>query len=288
MQEIMAMLPELRTTQIFNEPSTLGYKGLGVTSTNLIELSVFNTFNGQMTVLSSPISSHLDYLNDFNSEMEYFIAKVGIKENLSIDVNGKNISFTSLIPDELKRINTKYGILILEITKDTFDVDFSLLLNRINYIPAREKQPIFKDIQITRADEISSSQNAYWITATEGIAHIQQNPISMESSFAFSTSSIDSLLKVSIPKLDSFSNIADTMHFEQRAIFSFDVHKYSYLIKTSDLGIVYLKPISYYIGGIDRISFFWVYSSDSVFDSTALKKFNDQTSLMRLKTKTAV
>lgn len=286
MQEIKTMIPELKTTRIINEPSALGYKGLGVTSTNMLDLSVFNTFKGQMSVATSSMSSALLYLNDFNSEMEYFIAKVGIEENLTTNDNGNNILFSSLIPDELKRTDTRYGILTLEMTTDTFNVDFSLLLDRINYIPERVKQPIFKDIQITRAPEISSSQFAYWITAPEGIIRLEQNVISMESGFTFNTSIIDSLLKSSIPKLDSLSDNLDTMRFEQKDLFSWNIHKYSYLIKTTDLGIVYLKPISFYIGGIDRISFFWVYSSDSVFDSAALKKFYDQTPLMRPVTNT--
>jgi hypothetical protein len=281
MQEIKTMIPELNSTVIVNEPSALGYKGLGVTSTNLLDLILFNTYKGQMYVAASIIASSFDYLNDFNSEMEYLIAKTGIKENLITNVNGNDIIFSSLIPDELKRTDTKYGILTLEMTTDTFNVDFSLLLDKINYIPARVKQPIFKDIQITRAHEISSSQYAYWISSIEGIAPLQQNVVSMESSFTYTTSSIDSMLKLSIPKLDSLSNSQDTMHFEQKALFSQDVHKYSYLIKTTDLGIVYLKPISYFIGGIDRISFFWVYSSDSVFDSVALKKFDNQTVTQR-------
>lgn len=288
MQEIKTMIPELKTTPIINEPSDLGYKGLGVATTNMLDLSLLNTFKGQMKVSPSSLSSALYYLNDFNSEMEYLIAKVGNKENLTTNNNGNNALFSSLIPDELKRTDTRYGILTLEMTTDTFNVDFSLLLNRINYIPAHVKQSTFKDIQITRALEISSSQYAYWITSIEGIAPLQQNVISMESSSAYSASSIDSILKLSIPKLDSLSNSQDTMQFGQKALFSQDVHKYSYLIKTTDLGIVYLKPIAYFIGGIDRISFFWVYSSDSVFDSVALKKFNEQTVTQRSVTRPLV
>ena len=280
MQQIKSMLDDFRAESGYTEPSMLGYNGLGLYGKFVEDLSILNAFNGHMAVLTSGYSSRIDYLNDFNSETEFLIAKVGLSEDLSIMVDSKKIMFSSLIPDELKRVYTQYGVVTLELLSDTFDIDFSRLGSRLSYVPPRDNQPIFKDIQITRAREVSSSQFAFRISAPEGIAQV--NPTeSITGNLIYFSKPVDSIMISTIPVLDSLSTNRNSIQFETHTFFSPDVHRNSYLIKTADLGIVYLQPISFYIGAIDRIAFLWVYSSDSTFDMEALKKFQQQTIIVQ-------
>lgn len=277
MQQIQTMIPDLKISNYSSGSSILGYKGLGLRSSNHEKIVIFNAFNGQLTICPSAVSSALYHIYDYNSEMEHLIAKIGEKEYPSISVNGE-ISFASLLPAEFNRIVTKYGIIILEDVADTFNIDFSLLNDQCSYIPDRVKRPIFKDIQITRALEISSSHYAFLISAPEGIATLGKEPSYYAGSDNYYTSSskVDSFLINTIPRLDTLSGTSKSIAFEQHSIFSPDMHQFCYLIKTTDLGIVYLRPVSMYIGGINRLIFFWIYSSDSIFDKAALKKVVNQ------------
>ncbi len=281
MQQIQAMMPDLKIPNYSSGASILGYKGLGLSSSDVInKLIIVNAFNGQMTVCPSAISSALYHIYDYNSEMEHLIAKIGEKEYPSIYVNGE-ISLANLLPVGFNKIITKYGILVLEdLYTDTFNIDFSLLNDQCSFVPDRVKRPIFRDIQITRALEISSSKEAFRISAPEGIATLEKEPsyhIGSDNYYP-NSSKVDSLLINTIPRLDTLSgtSTSKSIAFQQYSIFSPDNHQFCYLIRTTDLGIVYLRPVSMFIGGIDRLIFFWIYSSDSIFDKETLKKVIDR------------
>ncbi len=280
MQQIITMFSELSTSTNISSPSVMGYRGLGLYSTKVMDMSICNAYKGYMSVVTSMVSSRIDNLTDYNSETERLIAKIGVSENLSTMVNGEQVMFSSLIPDNFKKNETRYGLLVLELLTDTFDIDFSMLESRYSYTPPQKKQPIFSDLKMTSALELSSTRYGFRLNAPEGVAAISNAP-SLTGTFSSSLSSIDSMVKTSIPVLDSLTNNYDSIHFTGSSIFSPDVHKQSFLIKTTDLGLVYLQPVAWYVGAIDRIAFLWIYSSDTLFDMAALKKFAGQVSTVK-------
>ena len=260
--------------------SNLGYRGMVMDIGDSIHQITVVITNGKISLSPSPISSYIYCLSDSGRELERLVAKSGAKNKLTSINGAPAVAFVDVVPKELYQPVTSYGIATMDDMSDSFAIDFSSLkfANIILKNIRSGYDPVFRDILIRRLLEVSYSPLAYLIEAPYAIAGIdsvektagKKMPVS-----SYFTQSRDSLLRYFLPVIDSAQKHPELLQYGPAKQMTGNIFPRAYVIKISEGGLAFFANVGMYIGGIDRICLFWIYTDQNSFDVDALRGLID-------------
>ena len=259
----------------WNQSSNLSYRGLRVTIGEGVNQVTLMVYDGGILLHLHPFDSRLWYLADSGREFERMIASLGARNNLrSEDAN--QVVFTEVVPQELYEPAIRCGFITIELVSDSFFVNFSSINAENMFLNRQSAHPAFSDLLIRRALEVSSSRIAFRLHAEYGIADISSDPdmgtIGITPSADISGLR-DSLLQLYVEIIDSMQRNWNKIEFGDAKLLRADFYPQDFLVKTTEGGLALLSLAGYYIGAIDRILLFCIYTDQEKFDMDALRSF---------------
>jgi hypothetical protein len=246
---------------LFTCQGGLGYSGI------VIEPTCFPTFNlcdHRIQVTRQIQNSYVVLHADSANELERMVISAVMREQVGMPDTGGAVYISDIVPDSLTAPVRKFGILTWEILSDSTRIDFSILDTPFCSLMQMAQEQVFPDIKLRWIVYSSVSPAFFRIDAP----YSASQPImvdwktALQGGIMVTAKALDSL------RLDFLKKV-DALDTGCGSTFGCGDSGGGILIRSSERGLAYFKPISRYIGGIDRIYLFFAYTSDGTFDSAS-------------------